>query len=70
MEEQKVSLIVEEKVEVEEEKVILDTKITDDYKQLLDEYKKLKSIIESLESKMINHEHYKLIYKCCICNGN
>jgi len=54
----------------EENEEILDTKIKEDYQNLLNEYNKLKKIIESLEGKMKEHEYYKQIYQCCICHGN
>ena len=60
---------IDEKVEDKNEE-ILDTKIKEDYQNLLNEYNKLKKIIESLEGKMKEHEYYKQIYQCCICHGN
>ena len=68
-EEEKIDEKVEDKNEEENEE-ILDTKIKEDYQNLLNEYNKLKKIIESLEGKMKEHEYYKQIYQCCICHGN
>jgi len=49
---------------------IPDDKLKNDYDSLLIEYNKLKAMMVKLENKMIDHEHYKKVYQCCICHGN